>query len=70
MKLLYEPVLIALSLFGAWAVTSPSCAVYGFAAWVVSNAGWVIHFTRKKEPWPCLLFVMYWLLAIKGVLRW
>ncbi len=62
----YEIVLIALSLFGAWAVTEEQWARCGYESWMISNSGWIAHFASQGEVYPALLFAAYFVLAVKG----
>lgn len=64
-----EPALVALSLYGAWAITTPYAIRLGFFAWIVADVGWVIVFAHQDQGWPAVLFLVYTLLAIKGALR-
>jgi len=61
-----SPLLVGVSLVGAWAITGPKWVRYGFAAWVVADLGWVVLFAIQRQWSPCFLFAVYAGLAVKG----
>lgn len=61
-----SPFLVALSLYGAYAITVPKWARYGFAAWVFADAGWVVYFVSQGQWSAAVLFAVYTALAVKG----
>ena len=67
---LTKPVLVCLSLFGAFAVTEPFLAHWGYLAWMISNVGWMILFVEGEFVWEACLFWVYFLLATKGFMGW
>lgn len=58
--------LVGISLYGAYAITVPKMARWGFLAWIVADLGWVVLFAIQRQWSPAFLFGVYAVLAVKG----
>lgn len=62
----FSPFLVGISLYGAYAITVPKMARWGFLAWIVADLGWVVLFAVSGQWSPAFLFGVYAVLAVKG----
>ena len=62
----FSPFLVGISLYGAWAITVPTMARWGFLAWIMADLGWVVLFAIQRQWSPAFLFGVYAVLAWKG----
>ena len=60
-----------ISLFGAYFVASAfqSYRLFGYLSWIVSNAIWFVYFIRTKQYNPMMLFLIYLITSIIGVIN-
>jgi len=57
-----------LAVLGTWLNTSQN--VYCFVIWLGTNAFWSIYNLRRRSYSLSLLFFIYFLLAIRGLIMW
>jgi hypothetical protein len=57
-----------LSLLGAFLI-SINYNFYGFVIWIVSNILWVIYFKQTKQYNPMVLFSIYLITSVIGVIN-
>lgn len=61
-------VMSAVALFGT--ILNAERNIYGFMFWLISNLYMVIRFAYIGEYAQALLFFIYFILAIRGIISW
>jgi len=61
-------VMSAVALFGT--ILNAERNIYGFMFWLISNLYMVIRFAYIGEYAQSLLFFIYFILAIRGIISW